>query len=290
MSSLPHGDETAPPHSHETLHRTAMRRCTAQLALAAAVASLMCAGMSHAVGLTQQPAGHFPRGSGTASGPVASSEPGTASIVGTVRYEGEAPEPVVFSMIQDASCIEAHGAETIVSNRLVINDDATLRWAFVYIREALTGSLPVGEPAPVTLDKVGCVYRPHVLGMQAGARLRIVNSDATLHTVQLVAANNPSFNIALPRLRMDIVRVLANPEVMIPVRCNVHPWTQAYIGVVPHAFFAVSGEDGRFVIDGIPAGEYVLEAWHELLGRQTLRVVIAAGEESDVRFTFASAR
>ena len=248
----------------------------------------MCAGISHAVGLTQQPGGPSSRGSCTASGPGASSEPGTASIVGTVRYEGEVPDPVVFSMIQDASCIEAHGAETILSNRLVVNDNGTLRWVFVYVREAITGSLPVGEPAPVTLDKRGCVYRPHVLGMQTGARLRIVNSDSTLHTVQLVAVNNASFNIALPQPGMDIVRVLANPEVMIPVRCNVHPWTQAYIGVVPHAFFAVSGEDGRFVIDGVPAGEYVLEAWHELLGRQTLRVVVAKGEESDVRFTFAT--
>jgi hypothetical protein len=238
--------------------------------LAIVVASLACVGVAQATSLTQQPR--------------------AASIVGTVYYEGEVPEPAVFSMIQDASCIAAHGSETILSNRLLVDDDGTVRWAFVYIREAVTGTLPVGEPAPVTLDKVGCVYRPHVLGMQAGARLRIVNSDSTLHTVQLVAANNPSFNIALPRPGMDIVRVLVNPEVMIPVRCNVHPWTQAYIGVVPHAFFAVSGEDGRFVIDRVPAGEYVVEAWHELLGRQTLRVVVADGEETDVRFTFSSAR
>ncbi|MCH7824867.1 MAG: hypothetical protein IH849_08705 [Acidobacteria bacterium] len=253
-----------------------MRRPTAQLALATAVASLVCAGMSHATGFTQRPGGNSFLG------------PGAASIVGTVRYDGEAPEPAVFSMIQDASCIAAHGSETILSNRLVVNENGTLRWAFVYIREAISGSLPVGEPAPVTLDKVGCVYRPHVLGMQTGASLRIVNSDPTLHTVQLVATNNPSFNIALPQPGMDIVRVLADPEVMIPVRCNVHPWTQAYIGVVPHAFFAVSGEDGRFVIDGVPAGEYVLEAWHELLGRQTLRVVVAEGEESDLQFTFVT--
>ncbi len=253
-----------------------MRRPTAQLALATTVFTLVCAAMSQATG--------FPQPSGASSSLGA----GAASIVGMVYYDGEPPDPVVFSMIQDASCIAAHGAETILSNRLVVNDNSTLRWVFVYVREALTGSLPVGEPAPVTLDKVGCVYRPHVLGVQAGATIRIVNSDPTLHTVQLVAANNPSFNIALPQPGMDIVRVLANPEVMIPVRCNVHPWTQAYIGVVPHAFFAVSGEDGRFVIDGVPAGEYVLEAWHELLGRQTLRVVVAEGEESDLQFTFAT--
>ena len=214
----------------------------------------------------------------------------TGSIVGTARYDGEPPEPAVFSMGEDTFCIGAHGSETVHSNRLVVNDDATLRWVFVYIREVIAGNLPVGAAEPVTLDKSGCAYRPHVLGMQAGATLRIVNSDPTLHTVQLVSADNPSFNIALPQPGMEIVRVMATPEVMIPVRCNVHPWTQAYIGVVPHAFFAVTGEQGSFVIDGVPAGEYVVEAWHELLGRQASRVTVTDGEAAEARFRFAPDR
>ena len=211
---------------------------------------------------------------------------GAGSITGEVRYEGDPPAPTVFSMAQDAFCIAVHSSETIPSKRLVVNNNGMLRWAFIYIREAITGSLPVGEPEPVTLDKAGCVYQPHVLGMQAGALIRIVNSDPTLHTVHLVATNNPSFNIALPQPGMNIERVFASPEVMIPVRCNVHPWTQAYIGVVPHAFFAVTGENGRFMIDGVPPGVYVLEAWHELLGRQALRVVVSDEKESEARFNF----
>ena len=213
-------------------------------------------------------------------------ESGAGWITGEVRYEGYPPASTVFSMAQDAFCIAVHSSETIPSKRLVVNNNGTLRWAFIYIREAITGSLPVGEPEPVTLDKVGCVYQPHVLGMQAGASIRIVNSDPTLHTVHLVATNNPSFNIALPQPGMNIERVFASPEVMIPVRCNVHPWAQAYIGVVPHAFFAVTGENGRFMIDGVPPGIYVLEAWHELLGRQALRVVVSDEKESQARFNF----
>lgn len=251
-----------------------MRRSTAQFVLTTAATSLVFAAMSPATGFTQQPVGS------------SSLELSTGSIIGKVRYEGDPPAPAVFSMIQDAFCIAAHDSETILSKRLVVNENGTLRWAFIYIREAITGTLPVGQPAPVTLNKAGCVYRPHVLGMQAGAPIRIMNSDPVLHTVHLVATNNPSFNIALPQPGMDIVRVLVNPEVMIPVRCNIHPWTQAYIGVVPHPFFAVTGENGGFVIDGVPVGEYVLEAWHELLGRQTLRIVIAGGEQYEARFSF----
>ena len=244
--------------------------------LTAVTASLVFVAMGPVIAFTQEPIGSSVFGAGA------------GSIMGEVRYEGDPPAPTVVSMTQDAFCIASHSSETIPSKRLVVNNNGTLRWVFIYIREAITGTLPVGEPAPVILDKVGCVYQPHVLGMQAGASIRIVNSDPTLHTVHLVAANNPSFNIALPQPGMNIERVLDAPEVMIPVRCNVHPWTQAYIGVIPHAFFATTGENGRFVIDGVPPGAYVLEAWHELLGRQVIRVVVEDEKESETRFNFTN--
>ena len=109
-----------------------MRRSTAQLPWVTAVAILV-AGTSYATDFPQRP------GAGSSIGV------GAASIVGTVRYDGEPPDPAVFSMIQDASCIAAHGGETILSNRLVVNDNGTLRWVFVYVREAITGSLPMNS-------------------------------------------------------------------------------------------------------------------------------------------------
>ena len=267
------------------LTRTRRSAGPASVALPAATVFASAVAATFALVATAHPAGSL---EGLGAGRPRPAIAHSVSIVGTVSYDGPPPDPDVFSIAHDAFCVVAHGSETISSNRLVVNDNGALRWVFVYIREAVVGSLPVGEPEPVTLDKVGCVYEPRVLGIQAGATIRIVNSDDTIHTAQMEAANNQSFNIALPQSGMDIVRVLANPEIMIPVRCNVHPWTQAYIGVVPHAFFAVSGEDGNFVIDGVPAGAYVLEAWHELLGRQTLRVVVAEGEDSDLQITFAT--
>ena len=159
-------------------------------------------------------------------------------------------------------------------------------WVFVYIRDVLDGSLPRRTATTVTLDKSGCVLRPHVLGIQTGDTLRLLNSDPTLHTAHLQAADNPIVNVALPTEGMEYEQRYDRPEIMIPLRCNLHPWTQAYVGVVAHPFFSVSGADGTFHLEGVPVGEYVVEAWHETLGRQVMRLTVARGARSSAEFAF----
>jgi plastocyanin len=210
------------------------------------------------------------------------------SIAGTVQYSGTAPQRAVLQMAADPFCVTAHAGQTVLSEQVVVNDNSTLRWTFVHIREARSGSLPAGAGDTAVLNQVGCMYDPHVLGMQAGSTIRVVNSDQTLHNVNAQPRNNQSFNIAQPVPGMATERVFENPEVMIPVRCDVHPWMQAYIGVVPHGFFDVSGEDGGFSMEGVPPGEYVVEAWHESLGTQTLTVTVREGETASADFTFGS--
>ena len=88
---------------------------------------------------------------------------------------------------------------------------------------------------------------------------------------------------------MTIKKRFQAPEIMARVKCDVHPWMAAYVGVVEHPFFAVSGEDGSFSIDGLPAGDYVLEAWHEEFGTQTMSVSVGAGAAADAAFDFTPA-
>lgn len=210
-------------------------------------------------------------------------------ITGSIRYTGPAPERAVIQMAADPFCVSAHAGQTVLTEQLVVNDNDTVRWAFVRIRDA-GGSLPSGAPETVELNQVGCAYSPHVLGMQAGANLRVTNSDQTLHNVNAQPQNNTAFNVAQPIPGMSIERTFENPEIMIPVRCDVHPWMQAYVGVVPHAFFDVSGEDGTFALEGVPPGDYVLEAWHETLGTQTLEVTVGEGATASADFTFGGDR
>lgn len=214
----------------------------------------------------------------------------TGSIEGSVRYTGTAPQRAVLQMAADPFCVTAHAGQTVLSEQLVVNDNNTLRWAFVHIRQASSGSLPVGAVATVELDQIACMYTPRVLGMQAGATIRVTNSDQTLHNVNVQPANNQSFNVAQPIPGMSTERVFENPEVMIPIRCDVHPWMQAYVGVVPHAFFDVSGEDGSFRMEGVPPGDYVLEVWHETLGTQTMNVTVTDGATASADFSFGSDR
>jgi hypothetical protein len=112
------------------------------------------------------------------------------------------------------------------------------------------------------------------------------NSDETLHNVHALPVDNPSFNEGQPFADMEMTRTFSEPEVMVPFKCDVHPWMSAYAGVVDHPFFAVSGADGRFDLEGLPAGTYTVEAWHEELGSARREVTVADGERAEITFDF----
>jgi hypothetical protein len=73
---------------------------------------------------------------------------------------------------------------------------------------------------------------------------------------------------------------------MVPFKCDVHKWMHAFVGVLDHPYYAVTGADGAFDLTGLPPGTYTIEAWHETLGAQTQTVTIGEQETGDVAFTF----
>ena len=227
---------------------------------------------------------------GETSAEESTSSQATGSISGAVRFVGSPPDPAILQMAADPFCLTAHQGETVTADNVVVNDNGTLRWVFVYVRDPGAAGRSASPLPLVELNQVACVYQPRVLGMQAGATIKITNSDTTLHNVNVQAANNPSFNVAQPILGMSIERSFASPEVMIPVKCDVHGWMQAYIGVLPHLFFAVTGGDGAFDISGLPPGDHVVEAWHETLGTRTLSVSVVAGAAASADFSFGNER
>jgi plastocyanin len=145
---------------------------------------------------------------------------------------------------------------------------------------------PTVETKPATLTQEGCQYKPHVIGVQANQPLEVVNGDSTLHNVNIQPKSNPAANFAQPVQGMKTTKKFEKPEVMIPFICNVHPWMKSYVGVVPHPFFAVSGDSGQFEIKGLPAGTYVLEAWHEKMGTAQQKITVKTGEIKPVSFVF----
>ncbi len=219
-----------------------------------------------------------------APGAPAKAGGGSATIKGTVRFSGAAPEREKVKMDADPACQQQH-QEPVLTEEVAVNDNNTLRHVFVYVKEGLPGPVPA-PTEPVTLDQAGCWYQPHVFGIQVNQPLEIVNSDPTLHNVNAKPAKNPPFNIAQPVKGMKSAKKFAKPEIGVKFKCNVHPWMSAYAGVVEHPYFAVSGEDGSFAIPNLPAGTYVLEAWHERYGTQTQSVTVGEGDTQSIEFSF----
>ncbi len=209
-----------------------------------------------------------------------------AAIKGKVFVEGTVPANPVIHMDADPVCKSLH-ADEVRSEKVVLGANQSLQHVFVYVKEGFSGRAETPKSAAV-LDQKGCMYVPHVLGMQTGQPLALMNSDATLHNVHALAKNNPEFNLGMPMQGMKLEKTFFNPEVMLKFKCDVHPWMGAYVGILPHSFFAATNESGEFEISGLPPGEYVVEAWHETYGTQSQKIQVLGADgvkEADFKFS-----
>ncbi len=210
---------------------------------------------------------------------------GGATITGKIKFTGTKPANPKIDMSEEPKCkAKYQGVPT--EEIVVVNPNGTLANVFVYVKAGLPPSYKAPAPAgPVTLDQSGCRYHPHVFGIMVGQTLEIKNSDGLLHNIKAKATKNRPFNISQPTT-MTSQRTFTTPEVMVPLECNVHGWMNAWLGVLPHPLFAVSGADGSFAIAGLPPGTYTIEAWHEKYGTQTATVTVAGTESKTAEFSF----
>jgi plastocyanin len=204
-----------------------------------------------------------------------------SGVQGTVTYAGpDTDQPI--SMQGDPTCAALH-PRPVDSGEIALKE-GKLANVFVYVKGGLEGkSFPV--PAEKKhVDQRGCLFSPRVLGVQVGQTVEFTNADATLHNIHALATANEESNDPQAQGMPPVDKIFAKPEVMVPVRCDIHPWMSAWLGVVPHPFYAVSGEDGAFSIRNLPPGTYTLEAWHETLGTQTREVTVTPGRMVVVDF------
>lgn len=208
------------------------------------------------------------------------------SIAGKVRFDGPAPAAETVRVSTDKNCVQDAGPNP-QSDAILIAADGALKNSFVYVKEGLDPGYGFEAPtAPVVLDQKGCFYSPRVIGIRVGQPLEIVNSDPTMHNVHAMPVANTEFNRSQPVKGAKNTEVFTTPEVMVRFMCNVHNWMAAYVGVLPHPYFAVTDAAGNFEIRNLPPGTYTLEAWHEKFGRQTATVTVGAKEAKTAAFTF----
>lgn len=217
------------------------------------------------------------------------------SITGSIALNGQAPAPQPIDMSADTACQSKNPnavAETVVAK------DGKLQYVFVYIKDgSVTGgnrisgySFPTPSDA-VKLDQTGCHYAPHIIGIQTNQKLQVINSDPTAHNINVQPTKgNPAWNVSQPPSTPPIEKSFARAETLIPVKCNQHPWMKAYIGVLAHPFYAVSGADGSFTIKDVPPGKYTVVAWHEKYGEQTMEVTVPASGAATANFSFDSSK
>jgi plastocyanin len=210
-----------------------------------------------------------------------------ATVTGKVAFQGAKPKLARIMMDQDPACTQRHTGPVLAEDGAV-NDNGTLPNVFVYVKAGAEKYSFAAPSQPVELDQDGCVYKPHVLGVMVGQTLSILTKDPTTHNIHPMPKDNREWNMSQAPNAAPLEQKFSRPEIMIPVKCNQHPWMKAYIGVTKHPFYAVTGSDGTFTIKGLPPGEYTIEAWTATFGTQEQKVTVGAKESKTVDFAFKS--
>jgi hypothetical protein len=234
----------------------------------------------------------------TAAASFSGGEPGTqaekkkyqrsdndGTITGVVSFTGQRPAEHLIEMWADPQCrINNPSPKT----ELIVGNQGRLANVFVYVKSsAVLDNLSFDTPgAPILIDQKRCRFVPHVVGAQTNQVVEIANSDPTTHNVHPQPMTNTEWNQSYVSGAPPMRKQFSRPEVMVPIKCNQHPWMKMYLGVLSHPFFAVSDQNGTFRIEGLPPGSYTIAAWHEKLGEKTMEVSVPGYSQQQLDFTF----
>ena len=213
-----------------------------------------------------------------------SAQSGGGTIEGRVKLSGMPPPNVPIRMGADPSCLKINAGKRVVQETVLQAADGSLGNVFVHVQ----GTFPQ-SPAPstsVVIDQQGCVYHPRIQGARVGQTLEVKNSDQTLHNIHSLTTKGNAFNTGQPQAGLVFKFALKAEEVMLRVKCDVHPWMVGYIGVVSHPYFAVTDATGTFRIANVPAGKQTVQVWHELYGPLTQTVDVKSGATTTADFSY----
>ena len=216
---------------------------------------------------------------------VSQVDPATAtSISGRVTVSGKvAMMPKRIDMSEDPACVAAHKGKA-VDESVLVGKGGGVANGFVWVKGGLEGKTFAVPATPVTIDQKGCWFTPRVMGIQVGQELNVVNSDPVTHNIHPMAEVNREWNHSQGPGDKPLERKFLKPEVMIKVKCNIHSWMHAYIGVVDSPYFAVTGADGAFAIGNLPPGRYTVGLWTESLGTDEQTITTETGKPTVVNF------
>lgn len=205
-------------------------------------------------------------------------------IAGTVAFKGPAPKAAKIERT-DTACAGSVDDPSFTASK----DGKAL--ANVQVRLIDAPPATAAPAGPVSVDQKGCMYEPHVQGAVEGQKIAVKNSDMTMHNVHAWGKNDGKekslFNVAQPP-GPRIVEKDPKASDVVKLKCDVHPWMTAYVVYSKNAYFATTDSNGKFEIKDVPAGDYTVEAWHELLGTVSAKVKVVDGKSSDPKLTLSA--
>jgi len=210
---------------------------------------------------------------------------GLGIIRGQVHLTGKPPGNAIVRMGVDPMCATVNAGKRVLQEAVMTTPDGDLANVFV----SLQGKFPaVAVPSePVTIDQRGCVYVPRMAGARVGQTLQVRNSDPLLHNVHTVSTAGNEFNVGQPVAGMVYQFRLKGEETVLRLKCDIHRWMTAYVGVVTHPYFAVTGRAGMFEIKNVPAGNYTIRAWHERYGEVSQSVSVKPGTTTTLNLAYS---
>lgn len=211
----------------------------------------------------------------------------TGTISGQVHFEGPVPEQTLLQLGGWSECAAQHSEGLPLAGDILVNK-GKLQNAVIYVKSGLGDRVFVVPTEPVESDQKGCVFLPRVMGAQVDQPIRFLNSDPIAHNVHGLPQNSRAWNFSLGVKGASRTVSVDKAEAMIEIKCDIHPWMRAYLGVFDHPYFALSAADGSFTLNNLPPGEYTIEAWHERFGTRSQQVSLSERENKSIEFTFTA--
>jgi plastocyanin len=188
------------------------------------------------------------------------------NITGKVTLAGNAPaEKEITPLIEDATCGKLLNGAKPKTKFFVVGANKELADVVVILRGDSLKGKSAGAAAPAAvLDQKGCEYLPQILAVQTGQKITVKNSDPVMHNVHTTptSSGNKEENKGQGAGAPDLTFSVPAAENFLKFKCDVHPWMFAWVTVVDHPYYAVSGKDGAFTIKDVPPGKYKIEAIH----------------------------